>query len=359
MKANLICAVLAASAAGTQLEKTRGQWLADNNPNGYAHPQTYPNVIGAPVHVPEQPYLPEPVPDVYVEDVHVEALPPVYVPVEVTEPVVHYEEPVTVEEPVAEEEYNYFSLGAVERSEQAEPTVTVVPAYIDVVVDDVEKVVANNPEPVVYVAPTEEPSDYVEVEEPAEPEVVYQPEPPTLPPPQAPEAPSSSPSWLNSWMTELAVTVTPDLPKVTVQKAEVPEKPTYGIQKAYTRKWGKSAYTKPAVSTYSTPTYKPVKYTPKSYTPKAVTYSRPEPKVEVVEKEEEAKPVREKKSYSGYDSDDKKYLRTYHNRYSGTPTKSHSHMSCLQRMLARFSKFNSIVRANRQARSAKLSSRRY
>jgi hypothetical protein len=98
-------------------------------------------VIGPPVHVPEQPYLPDPVPDVYVE----EAL-----AVEAAEPVVYYEEPVdeepvavaepvVVEEPVVEEpvavaepepEYNYFSLDAVDEEEysEPEPTVTVVPA---------------------------------------------------------------------------------------------------------------------------------------------------------------------------------------------------------------------------------------
>ena len=120
MKINLICAVLAASAAGASLEKTRDQWIAENDPEVYQTQQTYPNVIGPPVHVPEQ--------DVYVEEVYA---------VEAAEPVVYYEE--TVAEPVAEPvvvvaepetEYNYFSLDAVDEEEysEPEPTVTVVPA---------------------------------------------------------------------------------------------------------------------------------------------------------------------------------------------------------------------------------------
>ena len=211
-----------------------------------------------------------------------------------------------------------------------------------------------DPEPVVYVAPTEEPSEYVEAEEPAEPEVVYEPAPPVLPPPRAPEKPSESPSWLASWMNELSTAPAPDLPKPTVQKAEVERYP-YGLQSGYTRKWGQNSYTKPVVKAYTTPTFKPIVYTPKKYTPKTVSYTRPEP---VVEAEKDAEKPAEKKTYSGYDSDDKRYLRTYHNRYSGTPKKPHSHMSCLQRMLSRFSKYNSVVRSRRQARNASLSQRK-
>lgn len=165
-------------------------------------------------------------------------------------------------------------------------------------------------------------------------------------------------------MLELKTTPTPDLPKPTVQKAEV-KKPTYGIQTSYTRKWGKSSYTKPAVKAYSVPSYKPINYSPKKYTPKYVSYNRPEPKVEEVEKKAEevadkrAETIaRSRKSYSSYDTDDKRYLRTYHNRYSGTPTKSHSHMSCLQRMMSKFSKYNSVVRSRRQARNASLYQRK-
>ena len=158
-------------------------------------------------------------------------------------------------------------------------------------------------------------------------------------------------------MNELRTTPTPDLPKPTVQKAEV-KKPAYGIQTSYTRKWGKSSYTKPTVKAYTVPSYKPVSYTPKKYTPKYVSYRRPEPKVEEVEEVKKpaeetvdtraatraasraATRARSRKSYSSYDTDDKRYLRTYHNRYSGTPTKPHSHMSCLQRMMSKFSKYN-------------------
>lgn len=102
-----------------------------------------------------------------------------------------------------------------------------------------------DPEPPVYVAPSEEPSDYVEADEPAEPEVVYEPEPPVFPPPAAPELPTEKPSWLSSWMTELKMSPTRvDIPKPTVQKPVI-KKPAYGIQTSYTRKWGKNAYTKP------------------------------------------------------------------------------------------------------------------
>lgn len=233
----------------------------------------------------------------------------------------------------------------------------------EVVVDDVEKPVAVvDPEPAVYVAPSAEPSDYVEAEEPAEPEPIWTPEPPVLPPPPAPKKPSESPSWLGSWMKELSTTPTPDLPKPTVQVAEVDPKPAYGIQTSYTRKWGKSSYTKPVVKEYNVPTYKPIVYTPKAYTPKVVSYTRPEPKVEETPAEtkpEETKPTvkTEKRTYSSYDSDDTRYLRTYRSKYSGTPKKPHSHMSCLQRMLSRFSKYNSIVRKRRQTRNSSLSQR--
>lgn len=55
-----------------------------------------------------------------------------------------------------------------------------------------------------------------------------------------------------------------------------------------------------------------------------------------------------RRTYSGYDSDNDKYLKTYHNRYSGTKTKPHSHMSCLQRMMSKFSRYNTAVRKRRQ-----------
>lgn len=150
-------------------------------------------------------------------------------------------------------------------------------------------------------------------------------------------------------MTALETTPTPDLPKPTVQVAEVKPKPAYGITSSYSRKWGRGAYTKPEVKEYQAPLYKPVQYTPKPYTHAPVSYKRPTPKV-VEEKVVEKK--KEKKSYSSYDSDDKKYLRTYYNKYTGTVKKPHSHQSCLQRMLARFSKYNGIVRARRAKRLA-------
>jgi len=171
----------------------------------------------------------------------------------------------------------------------------------------------------------------------------YEPEPPVLPPPQPKYEPvSAKPDWLSGWVTALKTTPTPDLPKPTVQVADPKPKAAYGITSSYSRKWGRGAYTKPEVKSYQAPLYKPVRYTPKPYTAAPVSYKRPEPVVEkkVVEK-------KEKKSYSSYDSDDKKYLRTYYNKYTGTVKKPHSHQSCLQRMLARFSKYNSIVRKRR------------
>lgn len=221
------------------------------------------------------------------------------------------------------------------------------------------------------VPPTEEPSDYVEAV--VEPEVVepdYVPEPPVIePPPPTIAAPEAKPNWLLDWVDALAETPSPALPKPDVLTANPNPKPAYGIETSYTRKWGKSSYTKPTVKPYTLPTYKPVKYTPKAYTKPTLSYTRPEPEViEPVpesesESEEEVEETREgsrisnilkdlgskktesykkrerpdrssrRRTYSGYDSDNDKYLKTYHNRYSGTKTKPHSHMSCLQRMM--------------------------
>ena len=143
------------------------------------------------------------------------------------------------------------------------------------------------------------------------------------------------------------------------------KKPAYGITTSYTRKWGKSSYTKPAVKAYTVPSYKPVSYTAKKYTPKYVSYRRPEPKeeepekkVEVLDEKRTETRNRSRKSYSSYDTDDKRYLRTYHNRYSGTQSKPHSHMSCLQRMMSKFSKYNAAVRTRRQARNSSLRTRK-
>ena len=77
-----------------------------------------------------------------------------------------------------------------------------------------------------------------------------------------------------------------------------------------------------------------------------------------VEKKVEEKKPAEKRTYSSYDSDDSRYLRTYRNRYSGTKAKPHSHMSCLQRMLSRFSRYNREIRTRRQTRNSSLSGRK-
>lgn len=119
------------------------------------------------------------------------------------------------------------------------------------------------------------------------------------------------------------------------------------------------------------PKYKPVVYTPKKYTPVPISFPRPKPRrAEIVEEvaddgKVETKIVEvkdekpKKRTYSGYDSDNKKYLRTYRNRYSGTPTKPHSHQSCLQRMLSRFSKYNNAMRKRRAARIASQRNRQH
>ena len=271
------------------------------------------------------------------------------------------EEPAPVEVVVVEPEY----------------PVEVVEEHI---VNDVEEeVVYYDPEPS-NVLPTEEPSDYVEaVDEPEVVEPDYVPEPPVIaPPPPTYASPEASPVWLTDWIDALAEKPSPALPKPDVLTANPNPKPAYGIEKSYTRKWGKSAYTKPAVKPYTMPTYKPVKYVPKAYTKPNLSYTRPEPKVvepeseTESESEEEVEEKREgsrisnvlkdlgmkvtsqkkdrkknRRTYSGYDSDNNKYLKTYHNRYSGTKTKPHSHMSCLQRMMSKFSRYNTAVRKRR------------
>ena len=71
-------------------------------------------------------------------------------------------------------------------------------------------------------------------------------------------------------------------------------------------------------------------------------------KTESYKKRERPDRSSRRRTYSGYDSDNDKYLKTDHNRYSGTKTKPHSHMSCLQRMMSKFSRYNTAVRKRRQ-----------
>ena len=117
-------------------------------------------MIGPPVDVPEQPVLVDPIVEAPVEP----------------EPAYNYfsldavesDEEEVVEEPVVvapepeptpaveESSYNYFTLDAVDEDELVAPTVNVVPAETEVVVDDAEKEVAIvDPEPAVYVAPSQ------------------------------------------------------------------------------------------------------------------------------------------------------------------------------------------------------------
>ena len=289
------------------------------------------------------------------------------------------EEPTYVE-PVVEE-HTYEEVVVVDPEPVVEPTPVVEVVEEHIVNDVEEEVVYYDPKPSTL-PPTQEPSDYVEAE--VEPEVVepdYLPEPPYIaPPPPTIAEPETSPNWLVDWVDALAETPSPALPKPDVLTADPNPKPAYGISTSYTRKWGKSSYTKPTVKPYTIPSYKPVKYTPKAYTKPTLSYTRPEPKVvepepeseesepEVVEEKREGSRISnvlkdlgvkvkrdsssvvrtKRRTYSGYDSDNDKYLKTYHNRYSGTKTKPHSHMSCLQRMMAKFSRYNTAVRKRRQ-----------
>ena len=145
------------------------------------------------------------------------------------------------------------------------------------------------------------------------------------------------PSWLGAWVGELQATP----PTHTVK----PIKST-SYYTGYNKSWGKPSNDKIAEKKSYFTAYKPSSYVRKKYTAPPVSYKRtsppasfkrPLPKIEVWKSPVSYKPKKPKK-YRSEESDEENELKTYFNKYSGTPQKPHSHKSCLGRYLSRFSR---------------------